>query len=104
LPTAIRGAFDTAARLLEDEYGGRSHNGSRREPLPHAHVRLVMRDQGRGVLEAADGREVYFFKDSLVNASLDSLALGTEVVYIDGLGGPGLRASAVRVLGRNGTA
>jgi hypothetical protein len=39
-----------------------------------------------------------------VNADFDSLALGTEVVYLDGLGDSGLRASAVRVVGRDGTA
>jgi hypothetical protein len=99
LSAAIRDAFDTAARLLGDETGRQPHPGRRREPLPRAHVRLVMRDQDLGLLEAADGREVSFHKDSLVNADFASLAAGTEVVYIGGPGDSGLRASAVRVVG-----
>jgi hypothetical protein len=86
LPAASRGAFDTAAGLLEDENGRHPHIGRHREPLPRAHVRLVMRDQDLGLLEAADGREVYFDKGSLVNADLDSLTTGTEVVCLDGPG------------------
>jgi hypothetical protein len=101
---AIRDAFDTVARLLEDEKNSQPHNGRHCEPLPHAHVRLLMHDRDRGLLEAADGRAVYFHKGSVVNADFDTLPLGTEVVYIDGFGGLGHQASAVRVVGLDGAA
>jgi ribosome-associated translation inhibitor RaiA len=101
LPAAIRDAFDVAARLLEDETGRHPDRPHCRERLPHGRVRLVVRDQDLGLLEAADGREVYFRADRLVNAALESLESGAEVVYIEGFGELGHRqANAVRVVGR----
>lgn len=100
LSTAVRDAFDTANRLLEDEEGQRRHNGKRSIRLPHGRVRLVMRDQNRGLLEGCDGREIFFHKNSLVNAALDTLTSGMDVVYIERRGQMGNEAAAVRVVGR----
>lgn len=84
LAAAVQDAFRTANRLLRDDANFRCDTGVLTAPLPRGRVRLVMRDEDWGVLEATDGREVYFRKDSLVNASLDSLATGTEVVLSRG--------------------
>jgi cold shock CspA family protein len=104
LSVAIRDAFDAADRLLEDYVRRRRLDVKRHEGLPHARVRTVETGQGFGFLEAADGREVYFHRNSLVNADFDSLSPGTEVVFAEEPGEKGPQATTVRVLGRHGGA
>jgi cold shock CspA family protein len=102
LSVAIRDAFDAAERLIEDYVRRRRQDVKHHEELPHARVRVVEPGQDFGFLETFDGREVYFHKNSLVNADFDSLTPGTEVVFAEELGEKGPQATTVRVVGRHG--
>jgi cold shock CspA family protein len=104
LAAAIKDAFDAADRLLEDYVRRRRKDVKHLDELPHARVRAVVAGQDHGFLETADGREVYFHRNSLVNADFDSLEPGTEVAFVEEAGEKGPQASTVRVVGRHGHA
>jgi len=102
LSAAVKDAFDAADRLLEDYVRRRRQDVKHHEGLPHARVRAVEAGQDSGFLETPDGREVYFHRNSLLNADFDSLAAGTEVVFAEEPGEKGPQATTVRVVGRHG--
>jgi cold shock CspA family protein len=98
---AIREAFDTAGRLLEEYVRRRRKDVKVHAGPSHAKVRVVMAGQDHGFLETADGREVYFHRNSLVGADFDRLVPGTEVTFVEELGEKGPQATNVRVVGRH---
>lgn len=102
LPDAIKDAFDAADRLIEDYVRRRRQDVKHHEGLPHARVRTIEVGQDFGFLETPDGRDVYFHKNSLVNADFDSLTPGTEVAFAEEVGEKGPQATTVRVVGRHG--
>ncbi|HSQ57238.1 MAG TPA: cold shock domain-containing protein, partial [Gemmata sp.] len=102
LTVAIKDAFDAADRMLEDYVRRQRQDVKRHEGLPHGKVRTVEIGQDFGFLETVDGRELYFHKNSLLNAKFDSLRPGTEVVFAEELGEKGPQATSVRVVGRHG--
>ena len=102
LTVAIKDAFDAADRMLEDYVRRQRQDVKRHEGLPHGKVRTVEIGQEFGFLETVDGRELYFHKNSLLNAKFDSLRPGTEVVFAEELGEKGPQATSVRVVGRHG--
>jgi cold shock CspA family protein len=104
LPAAIKDAFDAADRLLEDYIRRRRQDVKHHEGLPHAKVRAIEVGQDFGFLETFDGREVYFHRNSLIDADFDSLTPGTEVVFAEETGEKGPQATTVRVVGRHGHA
>ena len=101
LPDAIKDAFSAADRLLEDYVRRRRQDVKRHDGLSHARVRTIETGQDFGFLETLDGQEVYFHKNSLVNADFESLAPGTEVAFVEEVGEKGLQATTVRVVGRH---
>jgi len=101
LPDAIKDAFAAADRLLEDYVRRQRLDVKYHEGLPHANVRTIEAGQDFGYLETFDGREVYFHKNSLVNADFDSLTPGTEVAFVEESGEKGPQATTVRVVGRH---
>jgi len=103
LAAAIKDAFDAADRLLGDHARRRRRGVKHLDGLPHARVRVVA-GRDHGFPEAADGREVYFHRDSLVNAEFDAPAAGTEVAFVEEPGEKGPQASTARVVGRHGRA
>ncbi len=96
---AIRDAFESAARRLED-YVRRQRKVVKRHEAP-SEGRVSKLFSNYGFIETIDGREVYFHANSLVNENLDDLTVGTEVSFAEELGDKGPQASTVRVLGRH---
>ena len=94
---ALRDAFDAAKRQLED-YGRRL----RRETKTHAreYIGVVARlipDEGYGFIRRADGTELYFHVDNLVNVGANQLKEGDEVKFIEEVAAEGLQAKRVSV-------
>lgn len=98
---AIREAFETAARLLEDYVRRRRGNVKFHVCMPHARVRVLLPEQDHGFLETPDGREVYFHRNSVVSAGFDHLVPGTEVAFAEEVGEKGPQATTVRPVGRH---
>jgi ribosomal subunit interface protein len=97
---AIRDAFNAAERRLE-KFGARQRGAVKRhETPPHARVVRLFGDEGYGFIETAEGREVYFHRNALLNAEFSDLEVGREVEFVEEQGLNGPQASSVRVVGK----
>ncbi len=93
----VRDAFDAARRQLQDY--ARIRRGKVKAHDEH-HLATVVRvfpDEDYGFLKAADGREIYFHRNSLINADLSTLAVGTEVSFVEEQLDEGTQAKHVSV-------
>ena len=94
---AIRDAFDASVRQLEDYVRLQRGKTKRHEPPLHGYVARLASDENYGFIETADGREVYFHRNSVRADGFDRLAVGDKVEFIEELGEKGPQASTVRV-------
>lgn len=95
---AIRDAFDAARRKLQD-YTRRQRGAVKlHEALPHARVVRLFPEEGFGFLEVADGREIYFHRNSVLDSGFDRLEIGTEVHFVEEQGEKGPQASTVTLV------
>ena len=69
---------------------------------PLAKVAGIDRTGGFGFLETADGREVYFHRNSVLDGGFDKLDAGQRVVFVEEEGEKGPQASTVRIAGKHG--
>jgi ribosomal subunit interface protein len=97
LYVAIRDAFHSARRQLQDYSKRRRGEVKYHEESPLARVSKLFPDQGYGFLTAADGQEIYFHKNSVLGDQFTNLEIGTRVRYAADLGEKGLQATTVRV-------
>jgi cold shock CspA family protein/ribosome-associated translation inhibitor RaiA len=98
---AIRQAFDAAARQVEDAM--RDLRGEVKEhPVEsHGRVKRFLADKDCGFIEMADGREVYFHRNAVLNGAFDRLEVGSEVRFVEEEGDKGAQASTVRLIGKH---
>ena len=54
-----------------------------------------------GFLEAADGHEVYFHRNSVLDGAYNRLAVGAHVAFAEEMGEKGPQASTVKLLGKH---
>jgi ribosomal subunit interface protein len=98
---AIRDAFDTMRRQLEDY--ARMHDQRLKVRTPPSHGRIVelnpAEDYGR--IETPDGRLVYFHRNSVLGADFDGLSIGAELRFDEEAGEQGPQASTVRAVGKH---
>lgn len=97
---AIRDAFNAAGRKLQDY--ARRHSGAVKvhDGGPPARVTKLIPEKRYGFLETADGREIYFHGNSVLQPGFDRLEVGTKVYFSEELGEQGPQASTVRLAGR----
>jgi cold shock CspA family protein/ribosome-associated translation inhibitor RaiA len=95
---AVRDAFDAMRRRLEDYQ--RRYRGEVKTHLPvsRARVARLFPPEDHGFLQKADGREIYFHRNSVREGSFDELQPGTEVSYSEEEGTDGPQASSVRLV------
>jgi ribosomal subunit interface protein len=98
---AVRDAFDSARRQLEDYARRRRQDVKRHEAPAHGRISQLFMDEGYGRIEAADGRQVYFHKNSVVDADFYHLLVGAEVRFNEEEGDMGPQASTVHVVGKH---
>jgi len=101
-PLATRDAFDAAVRLLEDYAREQRLAVKAHEPSSHARVSRLLSKEGYGFLETADGREVYFHCNSVLNNGFKRLRVGTVVRFDEEMGEKGPQASTVAIVGKGG--
>jgi cold shock CspA family protein len=56
--------------------------------------------EGYGFIESSEGVELYFHRNSVLKASFEKLAVGTEVSFVEEKGDRGPQAAVVRIVGR----
>jgi ribosomal subunit interface protein len=99
LNTAIRDAFDAAERQVEEF--SRRRRGEVKTPVgpPTGRVVRLFPEEGFGFVEAPDGREVYFHRNAVLEG-FESLAVGSEVRFVEEQGIEGPQASTVSLVGK----
>jgi cold shock CspA family protein/ribosome-associated translation inhibitor RaiA len=99
---AVRHAFDAAARRLQSFSHRRRGEVKTHETPPHGQVARLFPAEGYGFIRMADGQEIYFHRNAVVNDGFEKLEIGTEVrVSVhDGESDKGPQAGTVRPVGR----
>jgi len=94
---AVRDAFDAARRRLEDYVRRRDQRVKVHESPLRGHITRLDTGKGHGFLETPDGREIYFHRNSVLNADFDRLEVGERVRFHEEAGEQGPQASTVHV-------
>jgi len=94
---AIRDAFNAAGRKLQDYEHHRRGKAKHHEGTPEARVAKIFPVADHGFLKTADGREIYFHKNSVLPPGFDMLEVGAPVYYIEEPGDEGPQATTVRL-------
>lgn len=98
---AIRDAFKAMRRKLQDLRRRQQGKVKQHETAPEGRVRYLDIEAGYGVIETADGREIHFHRNSLVDAELDKVEVGDKVRFTEVPGDEGPWASTVHLLSRH---
>jgi len=98
---ALRDAFDSIRRQLEEYARQRRGDTKSHELPPHGRVRETIPGENYGIIDSADGKELYFHRNSLLNATLEELQAGDEVRYAEEVGEQGPQASSVTLVGKH---
>lgn len=101
LYVGISQAFTAARRQLQDYVRRQRGAVKAHEPIPHARVRKLFPDEGYGFLQTPDGREIYFHRNSVLDAAFDRLVIGTDVRFAEEQGEQGPQASTVTIAGKH---
>jgi len=96
---AVRDAFDAIQRQLEDYVRRQRGQVKAHEEQPVGRIVRLFPDEGYGFIATADGREIYFHRNSVLDAAFKRLAVGDAVAFVEEAGDKGPQASTVRVLG-----
>lgn len=96
LTTAVRDAFKAAERQV-DEFSQRRRGDVKTPVLPPAgRVVRIFQEEGFGFIEAPDGREVYFHRNSVLKPpGFEKLEVGSQVRFAEEQGFEGPQASTV---------
>jgi ribosomal subunit interface protein len=98
---ALRDAFKAARRQLQDYQRVRRGDVKPHKSPPHAVIANIDRARGCGRLRTPDGREIYFHRNSVVNADFDGLEPDMEVRFSEEAGDEGPQASSVHLMGKS---
>ena len=99
LYVAIRDSFNAAKRRLEDYLEHLRREVKHHEEAPQGKITALFPDKGYGFLTKADGEEVFFHQNSVLNRDFEKLKLGMKVRFAEEMGAKGPQASSLRVFG-----
>ncbi len=98
---ALHDAFKRARRQLQDRTRRLQGQTKMHESQPIGTVTKLDRSGAFGFLASADGREIYFHRNSVLDGGFDKLRAGTRVTFREEAGEKGPQASTVRRLGKH---
>ncbi len=105
LSQVIRDAFDAARRQLQDLVERqRGEVKTKPESILVGLVVKLFQEEGYGFIQDADGREIYFHRNSVLHDDFDRLVIGTGVRYAEEEGLKGPQASTVEIVNFPGSA
>jgi cold shock CspA family protein len=96
---AVREVFDAARRQIQDQIRRMRGDVKAHAAEGYGRVARLVRDDGFGFIETADGRELYFHRNAVSGHGYDRLEEGTEVTFTEDMGDKGPRAVTVHALG-----
>jgi cold shock CspA family protein/ribosome-associated translation inhibitor RaiA len=98
---AIRDAFRAVRRRLRDRVR-KLHGDVKHHTMPlHGKIIALEHERDCGRIATSDGREVYFHRNSVLDASFDRLETGAEVRFSEEAGDQGPQASTVHLVGKH---
>lgn len=98
---ALRDAFQAARRQLEGYTRKRRGKVKAHEVPPHGRIVALYPEMDYGTIQTPDGREIYFHRNSVVEADFDQLAEQMEVRFHEEPGEEGPKATTVHVIGKH---
>jgi ribosomal subunit interface protein len=98
---AIRDAFKSLRRQLQDFVRKQRGKVKTHEIPDHGKISVIRSDKGFGRIVTADGRDIYFHRNSLVDGGFDALEIGNEVRFAEEAGDQGPQASSVHMIGKH---
>ena len=98
---AIGDAFRRARRQLQDQARRMDRQIKHHEALTTGKVVRLDTSGEFGFLEASDGSEIYFHRNSVLNGGVAKLTVGSRVAFAEEPGDEGPQASTVRLLGKH---
>lgn len=100
LTFAVDNAFKRARRRLQDQSRLMQGQTKQHENRPIGTVIRIDPSGEFGFIESADGQEVYFNCNSVLDGA-SNIAPGTRVSYVEEIGEKGPQASTVEILGKH---
>lgn len=100
LRVAIRDAFDAARRRLEDCARVQRAQVKQHAPPTRGKVIRILPAEGYGFIRGANGTEVYFHRNSVLNDAFDRMRVGAAVRFVLEQADKGPNATSVRIVGR----
>jgi cold shock CspA family protein/flavin-binding protein dodecin len=98
---AINDAFKRARRHLQD-LARRAQGRVKHSNGPTVATVARLDPSGEfGFLETADGQEIYFHRNSVLDDAFERLAVGSRVTFAEELGEKGAQASTVKPIGKH---
>ena len=98
---AIRYAFDAAVRQIEDVAREMRDQVKEHVDTDRCRVTKFFAREDYGFIESADGREIYFHRNAVIDGAFDRLKVGSEVAFVEEAGEKGAQASTVRLIGKH---
>jgi len=98
---AVRDAFDAAQRQLQDHQRKIQGKVKAHDTPPHGTITALYPAGDYGTITDSDGREIYFHRNSVVNADFDSLQVDAEVRFVEEAGDKGPQANSVHLVGKH---
>lgn len=98
LSSAVRDAFQAAERQVEEFHDRLRREVKTLEHPPQGRVVRLFEDEGYGFIQGADGQEVYFHRNSVLEPGFGQLKVGSSVRYAEEQGYEGPQASTVTPL------
>jgi ribosomal subunit interface protein len=95
---AVRDAFNTAVRRLEEHARRKRGEVKTHEAPPTGRIIRVIPDQSYGFIITSDHREIYFHRNSVLNDDFNQLKLGVAVTFIEEQGKEGPQAARVAII------
>lgn len=98
---ALNDAFKRARRQLQDQVRKLQGQVKQHEAPPIATVARLDPSGEFGFLEAGDGHEVYFHRNSVLDDGFAKLSVGARVTFAEEIGDKGPQASTVKPMGKH---
>ncbi len=102
LAFAIDDAFKRTRRRLQDYARRLQGRVKRHVPQPIGTVSKLDTSGEFGFLEASDGHEIYFHRNSVLDDAFPRLQVGSRVAFAEEAGEKGPQASTVKLVGKHG--
>ena len=91
----VNDAFDAAERQVKEFKARQKHETKAHDAPMVGQVLGIAADRDHGFLRSAEGRELYFHRNSLIDETLEDLNAGDRVHYVETVGATGPQASKV---------